>query len=423
MLRRAPERGAPHAGIPWCVNKLYYFVPEVRCKCRALGHDLDILETSRHTEEVTKINLDENFIDKGYFQDLKDHVSHNYMIAEFYESLYGETGDFCYLNKSKAIDTCCAWWDMDCYRLQNIKDIKRVNLCRDKFCFNCQSMLALKRQGKFAPQLDSLRGDFIIAHVIFTVPNCEAEELEPLLDIMYKKFPFLMRYFRGKAKVRGVDFNQYGYGGGVRGLEVTYNKEDKSFHPHFHCMLLFRPDLDLTGKYINSFSYDRGKLVRKFSELEILLQKVWYLLMNCQTVTAQAIKNLKEGYSVQVLDSKGYYHEAFKYSCKGAFDETKGAFIYDELIFRTLQSALHGRRMIQGYGLLHNFNDLDGEILEADLQEAYAHIIADLKAIESPDFYCETLDEVIERSATCKYISKSNLKRLLIERRRQEQGG
>lgn len=367
----------------------------------------------------------EKLIDKGYFQDLKTNVSHNYQIAEFYENLYEETGELGYLNKSKTIDLCAAWWDMEYYRLQSVKDIKRVNLCKDKFCYNCQSILAMKRQGKFAPQLDSLRPHFMVAHVIVTVPNCEAEELEPLLDRMYKKFPFLMRYFRGKAKVRGVDFEQYGYGGGVRGLEVTQNTEDKTFHPHFHCMLLFRPDLDLTGKYINSFSYDRNDPdpdhKRKFSELEILLQKVWYLLMNDQTVTAQAIKELKEGYSVHVLDSRGYYHEAFKYACKGAFDESEGAFIYNEPTFRALYSALHSRRMIQGYGALHNFNDLDGEILEADLQEIYDQIITELKAIETPEFYCETLDEVIERSATCKYISKSNLKRLLIERRRQEQ--
>lgn len=366
------------------------------------------------------MSLSENLIDKGYFQNLKKHVSHNYQIAEFYGNLYEETGDFGYFNKGKAIDLCCAWWDTDYYRMQNVKDIKRVNLCRDKFCFNCQSMLALKRQGKFEPQLDSFRKDYMIAHVIVTVPNCEAEELLPLLDKMYKKFPFLMRYFKGQAKVRGLDFEQYGYGGAVRGLEVTQNKEDKSFHPHFHCMVLFRKDLDLKGKFINSFSYDNGELVRKFSELEILFQKVWYLLMNDQTVTLKAVEELKEGYSVQVKDSKGYYHEAFKYACKGAFDIEKGGFIYNEQTFRTLYTALHSRRMIQGYGALHNFIDLDGEILEADLKEWYSRLITELRQIEEPDFYCETLDEVIERSGACKYTSKSNLKRLLYERMRQE---
>lgn len=76
--------------------------------------------------------------------------------------------------------------------------------------------------------------------------------------------------------------------------------------------------------------------------------------------------------------------------------------------------------MIQGYGALHNFNDLDGEILEGEALEEYAKIIAELKAVEEPEFYCETLDEVIERTATRKYISKSNLKRLIAERKRQE---
>ena len=146
------------------------------------------------------MKLSENLIDKGYFQNLKKHISHNYQIAEFYDNLYQETGDFSYHTKSKAIDLCCEWWDMDLYRMQNVKDIKRVNLCRDKFCFNCQSMLALKRQGKFGSQLDSFRNDYMIAHVIITVPNCEGEELAPLLDRMYKKFPYMMRYLKGQKK-------------------------------------------------------------------------------------------------------------------------------------------------------------------------------------------------------------------------------
>lgn len=366
------------------------------------------------------MSLAENLIDKGYFEDLKTHVAHNYQIAEFYENLYDETGEESFRNKSKSLDLCCQWWDFDYYRFQSVKDLKRVNLCRDKFCFNCQSMLALKRQGRFAPVLDSLRQNYKVVHVVVTVPNCEAEELLPLLDKMYKKFPFLMRYFKGSAKVKGVDFLQYGYGGAVRGLEVTQNQVTGQFHPHFHCMVLFRKDLDLKGKYKNSYSYDGGELVRKFSDLEILLQKLWYLLMNDQTVTARALDELKEGYDVTAQDSEGYYHEAFKYACKGAFDQSKGAFLYKEYVFRTLYEALKNRRMIQGYGALHNFNDLDGEILEGEALEEYAKIIAELKAVEEPEFYCETLDEVIERTATCKYISKSNLKRLIAERKRQE---
>lgn len=367
--------------------------------------------------------LTQQRIDKTHFKELQRYIAHNYQIAEYYGNLYEETGAERYDTKARAIDLCCKWWDTDYYRMQDVKDIKRVNLCHDKFCFNCQSMLAIKRQVKFSPVLDTLRNRYKVCHVVLTVPNCEAEELQPLLNRMYKKFPLLMRYFKGAARVRGVDFAKYGYGGAVRGLEVTQNKDDKTYHPHFHCMVLFRKDLDLTEKYINSYSYDGGRLVRQFSELEVLMQKVWYLLMNDCKVTATAIKELAEGYSVIVDDSGGRYHEAFKYACKGAFDETKGAFIYNEFTFRVLQSALNSRRMIQGYGELYGFKDLDGEIIEAEVINEYARQIAELQSIETPDFCAEPLEKVIEEAGRCRYISKSNLKRLIIERKRQEGGG
>ncbi len=365
----------------------------------------------------------DNRIDKSHFEELAQYIAHNYQIAEYYGNLYEDTGKESFCTKSRAIDLCCKWWDTDYYRMQDVKDIKRVNLCRDKFCFNCQSMLAIKRQGKFAPVLDTLRQHYKVCHVVVTVPNCEGEELLPLLNRMYKKFPFLMRYLKGGAKAHGVNFMQYGYGGAVRGLEVTQNQETKQFHPHFHCMVLFRKDLDMTEKFLNSYSYDEGRLVRPFTALEILLQKVWYLLMNDIKVTEQAINELKEGYSVIVDDSGGRYHEAFKYACKGAFDEKKGAFIYNEFTFRVLQEALNARRMIQGYGELYNFKDLDGELIEAEVIEEYARQIATLQSIEKPDYCAEPLEKVIEEAGRCRYISKNNLKRLILERKRQAEGG
>lgn len=367
-----------------------------------------------------KIDQAENRIQKAHFEELQRYIAHNYQIAEFYGNLYEETGADSFDTKARAVDLCCKWWDIEYYRMQNVKDIQRVNLCKDKFCFNCQSVLAAKRRLKFTPVLDRLRERFKVCHMVVTVPNCEAEEVLPLINRMYKKFPFLMRYFKGGAKVRGVDFLQYGYGGTVRGLELTQNREDKTYHPHFHCMVLFRKDLDLTGEFVNSFSFDNGLLVRKFSALEVLLQKVWYLLMHDTKVTAETIAELKEGYSVIVDDSRGDYTEAFKYACKGAFDEKKGAFIYNEFTFRVLQQALNRRRMIQGYGELYDFQDLDGEEIDAETIEEYERERAELLSIEKPDFCAEPLEKVIEEAGRCTYISKSNLKRLIIERRREE---
>lgn len=142
------------------------------------------------------------------------------------------------------------------------------------------------------------------------------------------------------------------------------------------------------------------------------------MLINDQRVTAKAIEELKLGYDISLFESEGHYHECFKYSCKGAFDPDKGAFLYNEQTFKILYQALYNRRMIQGYGLLHNFDDMDGDLLEGYLVEEYEKIIAALKDFEKPIYRVEDLDEIIDCCVNkCKYISKSNLRRYLEDKR------
>lgn len=354
-------------------------------------------------------------IEKSYFENLKFRIRHNYQIADFYLDMYGRTGKDTLLNKSKAINVCCKYWDIFHYVSLKVKNIKRVNLCKDKFCFNCQKVLADRRQLKYAPILDGLRKDYEIFHLVVTVPNCEGDELLPLLNKMYKKFPYMLEYFKGKRKVRGIDFLKYGYGGAVRGLEVTQNQDTKLYHPHFHSMILLKKGIKLKGETVSSYSYSKNNGFHKFTDLEILLQKIWYLLMNDERVTRKSVEELKQGYDIHLTDSEGNYHEVFKYACKGAFDPDNGAFIYKEMSFKILYEALNNRRMIQGYGKLHNFDDLDGDILDDEADEQYEKVVSALDDFEKPLFLVENIDEVVERSVYCKYISRRNIKRIVCE--------
>ena len=363
-------------------------------------------------------------ITKEYFIDIADHVRQNGKIAAFYDHMFLEGAydpkaakqdGFGFLNRSKAIDLCCKWWDLDYYRMQAVKDIKRVNLCRDKFCYNCQSLLALKRQNKFGPQLDSLYDDFALGHVVFTVPNipyAPVGGLRELIKKMYRKFGYLMRYLSGTKKIAGVDFAQYGYQGCLRALEVTCGHDD-TFHPHFHCMMVFRKGISFNLCHVNQYSYSYGRLVRKFSDLEILLQKVWFLLMNDIPVSWSSINDCKVGYSVICdLCPKGQYHEVFKYACKGAF---KDGTIYHEDVFRELWYALHGRRMIQGYGCLYNVEDDSDEIFETEVEDEYQAMIHELQYLEDPYFWVQSLQDVLY-DENCRYVSKQNIRRLVRQR-------
>ena len=72
-------------------------------------------------------------ITKEYFIDIADHVRQNGKIADFYEHMFldgaydpkaAKQDGFGFFNRSKAIDLCCKWWDVDYYRMQAVKAFK-----------------------------------------------------------------------------------------------------------------------------------------------------------------------------------------------------------------------------------------------------------------------------------------------------------
>lgn len=58
-----------------------------------------------------------------------------------------------------------------------------------------------------------------------TVPNCEGDQLSDTLDEMRHQLKLCRRQIR---RTRGLEYK------GVRSVEVTYNPETETYHPHFH---------------------------------------------------------------------------------------------------------------------------------------------------------------------------------------------
>jgi hypothetical protein len=195
---------------------------------------------------------------------------------------------------------------------------------------------------------------------------------------MFKSFSYLINYLKLKKKIKDLDFEQYNYVGAIRSLEITFKGD--SYHPHLHCILCFKNPL-LNNKYIeNTYSYSKKNGYRKFTEFEVLIQKIWYLLNNDLKVTKKALEELVEGYSCTLddIDDSSVY-EVFKYMTKST-DEEKDILTYEN--FKTLYFALHGIRQIQGYGCFYNVKDDDSFIDEVD--DLYDVIINLLRIKENP---------------------------------------
>ena len=374
---------------------------------------MNYIELTLHKMELKAVTLKKKNIKKS-----AKRVSRNNEIAEFYFLMGAEQcdvdGEFetTFANKAENVKQCYRFWNLDYYRLQSVKDIKHINLCKDKFCLNCQHIIAQRRELKYMIPLDELRKNYDIYHVVITVPNCKQSELRATLDRMYAKFPYVIQYMQGKRKSNNLNFVKFGFYGAIRALEVTHKLTENGFefHPHFHCLFVLRQGLDKKKKHTNEFSFSKGKKVREFSDDEIFLQKVWHLLYNGERLTAENYNNLKQGYSVTMDDCKGHYHQVFKYVLGGNFKKGMPLFDYEE--FKTLYNALFRRKLIQGYGALNKFT-FDEDIEQEDIDEIYNGIIAKLQEVEQAEPQNQSLDEVlndIENKPNITYISRSNIR-------------
>lgn len=328
-------------------------------------------------------------IEKNYIAEIINHKEYNKVIIDYYKRLQEEM-DIPLGNQIENISNCNSWWVLDHYREQKIKDFKKTSLCKDKFCNNCKKVKQASRMAKFVPMIEELAKDKFIYHMVLTVPNCNGANLKSTIrDRMFKSFTYLIDYLKQKKKIRGLDISKYGYQGAIRSLEVTFNKDD--YHPHLHCIIALDKPLD-NNRYIkNTYSRSRKNGYRKFTDFEILIQKIWYLLNNGIKVTKKNIDSLDLGYSCTVdpIDESSLF-EVFKYMTKST-DEKKNILSYEN--FKTLYFALYRVRQIQGYGCFYNVKDDDSIIDEVD--DLYDVIINILKSKEDPVEVCEAPEDLL----------------------------
>ena len=82
---------------------------------------------------------------------------------------------------------------------------------------------------KILEQLPTTRFIF----VTFTVKNCSAEKLEETINLMNQGFKDLTNKNRKISCSAKFKNNMLGY---IRAMEVTYNQEKDTYHPHIHCI-------------------------------------------------------------------------------------------------------------------------------------------------------------------------------------------
>lgn len=352
-------------------------------------------------------------VSKDYLLKVHNNNNYNKVIVDYYQRLSEEKGNSFgstnkALHKVDSVTNCHKRFIIDRYDYNLIKDFKSTNLCRDKFCNNCKKLKQASRMSKYIPELSKYKDN--LYHITFTIPNVPGNELKDTLKKMSKSFSRLTEYFRLKRKRFFLYdyFENLGFIGAIRSLEITFKLD--SYHPHYHCAFAFT-NLTLDKTIENSYSKDyyNNRSDRLFSEFEIIIQKIWYLLMNDIRVTKENFDNLDLGYSCicDKFDDDDYI-ELFKYMTKET-DEKNNILTYDN--FKTLFFATYGIKQIQGYGELYKIND---ENIEEEVDKTYTSIIKFLKCHELPvevierpiDLLNDNVYTLISRKKIYQYLKK-----------------
>ncbi len=244
--------------------------------------------------------------------------------------------------------------------------LKGANFCRQRLCPMCQFRRSEKMFAQMLEVVKYLEGEYRFIHLVLTVPNQKFDyELLQAIKILYKGFSLFYAYKSIRRAFKGV----------LRCLEVSYNYETNTFHPHLHCLVA-----------VNKSYFHDSKVYLSYDKLRELWSKSVYKA------------NEKLGYNAPFLSSGGPLQihvgaikqgdysgvaEVCKYCVKPLELDKKGSEEQNKRLLLNLWHNLKGTRFLQKYGVIkETFSLLYGS--EADEIESEEEINKNKKGL-----FCE----------------------------------
>ena len=108
-----------------------------------------------------------------------------------------------------------------------VKKLVKANNCENRFCPICTYKKARKEALKLSVLIRSLEKDYKFLFLTLTASNVTSDNLEEEIKLYNESFKRLTKLKLFMSAVVGY----------VRKLEVTYNHDLKTYHPHFHVLL------------------------------------------------------------------------------------------------------------------------------------------------------------------------------------------
>jgi plasmid rolling circle replication initiator protein Rep len=199
--------------------------------------------------------------------------------------------------------------------------------CKNRWCLVCNRIRTAISILKYSDEIKSWDKDSFF--VTLTIPNVPAALLGETIGKMLRDFSNIVRVIRTRRK---LDFI------GIRKLECTYNPNENTYHPHYHCIINGKKVADRLKK----------EWLKRYPLAEEFLQDIReadgnslmeFFKYFTKVISTKSRKNNKNGLNAPVEYRRKIYIHAL------------------DVIF----IAMHNRRTYQNYGFKAKNIDEDSE--------------------------------------------------------------
>ncbi len=241
--------------------------------------------------------------------------------------------------------------------------IEQANFCGNRMCPNCSSRKSFKdAQCIISIAKEMVASKKVMIHITLTVPNVEGKDLRNAIDHLNKSWQKLLR------KKRYGIFKDH-----IRRVEVSYNKDMDTYHPHLHILAFTKSTCFNQEYYVNTNT----------------LLADWKAATGMPDITQVKIKYIHKGTIDSIIKS---VYNISRYIAKPA------DMYFNEKVFDTFYTALYRLKIITYNGLCKEMRRkyLQNKPKPTDDETYMYRVFYHLASLENSDTYVEEEKALLE---------------------------
>lgn len=194
---------------------------------------------------LSPLTMDNFSLDYAFLQEFYDCLSDitykkhiSIALSEKYASVFGSSIRYD-ISRAYRLAHCG-----DRLYFSKLGSLVSANFCRDRICSICNWRRSMKIFSKLSCVLNEINDLYGFKYIFLTltVKNCSAVNLKDTISLISESFRRFYQIKMFKGAVRGY----------FKSLEITYNQDTCSYHPHLHVVLAVDYDyFDNFAKYMD----------------------------------------------------------------------------------------------------------------------------------------------------------------------------